>query len=618
MLKSNYHITTMSDTHGQQEQTIHSRGVIPFGEKVALPYVSYASSKLKLLISSGSSILTPTDFELTIKLPDSSLEDVAYCDHFSAARTGSYYTMVYQRRENNSRTTVWAQSKNQVDWYVQDETSSINERAVIVSHFEDQPLILFGKNSLYVAKLSSKGPIAIKRCSTEKLSGFLFAGNNLTPLVAKFDQQGIFVLVDCSYRIDNETVMLQLGSLILDRSNPRKIIWSGEAPLFAAAYKQREKLQPLGAVINGASIHVYWEFDDRQQITVIIPNPLYQRRRLERKKTDLIRRCQDNPLIEPMPGLSWEAAGTFNPGVALIEGVVHMIYRAVGSDGISRFGYAASEDGRKIDARKAEPVYTPRAAFEGGNGKPTPYYAQWQSGCGWGGCEDPKLTVLEDRVYMTYVAHNGRSEPRCAMTSIKIDDFVNHDWNWEEPQLISMPGEVNKSPCLLSEKINGKYVMFHRVFPNILIDYMDDLSFGDNKKWLQGHNMISTRPDMWDSRKLSVGAPPIKTDYGWLIIYHAVDDRDDTRYKAGAMIVDKEDLSNVLWRTKYPMINPDMWYENDWKPGIVYPSGAVVKDNRLLVYYGGGDKTVCLLETNLDEFLENLTQPVHHVCSPTV
>ena len=93
-------------------------------------------------------------------------------------------------------------------------------------------------------------------------------------------------------------------------------------------------------------------------------------------------------------------------------------------------------------------------------------------------------------------------------------------------------------------------------------DYLDDLEF-EGDSWLEGHTSIPVRPELWDSRKLSVGAPPIKTDEGWLVIYHAVDDRDDTRYKIGAMILDLKDPAKVLWRTKYPMLEPNMWYEND-------------------------------------------------------
>jgi predicted GH43/DUF377 family glycosyl hydrolase len=102
---------------------------------------------------------------------------------------------------------------------------------------------------------------------------------------------------------------------------------------------------------------------------------------------------------------------------------------------------------------------------------------------------------------------------RLALTSILLDDFLNKRWNWSKPVLISKPGIIDKSGCLLPEKIKGKYVFFHRVFPNILIDYVDDLSFGENR-YLKGQYQIKVRPNMWDSRKIGAGAPPIKTKDG--------------------------------------------------------------------------------------------------------
>ena len=94
-----------------------------------------------------------------------------------------------------------------------------------------------------------------------------------------------------------------------------------------------------------------------------------------------------------------------------------------------------------------------------------------------GGCEDPRLTRIGEQVYMTYVAYDGHSHPRVALSSIHIDDFLNKKWNWKKPVLISPPYIVDKNACILPEKINGKYVIFHRVFPNILIDFVDDLRF---------------------------------------------------------------------------------------------------------------------------------------------
>src|SRR5690606_783266 len=154
-----------------------------------------------------------------------------------------------------------------------------------------------------------------------------------------------------------------------------------------------------------------------------------------------------------------------------------------------------------------------------------------------GGCEDPRMTKIDDRFYVVYVAYDGRNGPRLAMTSIDENDFHNKKWDaWKDPVLISRPGIIDKSGTILPEKVNGKYVIFHRVFPDILVDYVDSLDEFDGKTWLKGEYKISPREDNWDSRKIGVGATPIKTDYGWLVIYNAVDDKDDSKYLMGAML----------------------------------------------------------------------------------
>ncbi|MBI2288040.1 MAG: hypothetical protein HYU83_03525, partial [Chloroflexi bacterium] len=225
----------------------------------------------------------------------------------------------------------------------------------------------------------------------------------------------------------------------------------------------------------------------------------------------------------------------------------------------------------------------------------------------WGGCEDPRLTRIDDRVFMTYVAFDGYSPPRVALTSIHIDDFLARNWQWKKPVLISPPGCVDKNACLLPEKIKSKYVIFHRIFPDILIDFVDDLDFDGTTRWLKGEFKIRPRAAYWDSRKLGAGAPPIKTKAGWLLIYQAIGESDPSRYKIGAMLLDLEDPAKVLARLEEPILEPQASYENEgWKTGVIYPCGAVVIKDRLLVYYGGADKVTCVASVKLDELLDRL------------
>jgi len=325
-------------------------------------------------------------------------------------------------------------------------------------------------------------------------------------------------------------------------------------------------------------------------------------------------RFDGNPILKPDPKHPWETKAVFNPAAIYEGGKVHILYRAIGETDVSVLGYASSSDGLHIEERLDKQVYIPREPFEGVT-MSQPCVSQTpgiyvSGGGGMGGCEDPRLTRIDDRVYITYVAYDGHSPPRVALSSINIDDFLNKKWNWKKPVLISPPYKVDKNACILPEKINGKYVIFHRIFPNILIDFVDNLEFDGKTRWLEGQYKIPIRAlgSDWDSLKVGCGPPPIKTRDGWLLIYQAVCRRDESRYKMGAMLLDLKDPTRVLARSRNPILEPIAAYENEgWKAGVVYPCGAVVINDRLFVYYGGADTVVCVASAKLNNFLEQLS-----------
>ena len=328
--------------------------------------------------------------------------------------------------------------------------------------------------------------------------------------------------------------------------------------------------------------------------------------------TPVLYRYENNPILVPIKENVWESKAVFNPAALYLDKRVHIIYRAIGDSDTSVLGYATSKNGLKIDERLNQPIYVPRETFEGAT--PIQYqeletiglYAS--GGGGYGGCEDPRLTRIGNTIYMTYVAYNGYSPPRVALTLIGVSDFLKGKWRWKKPVLISKPGVINKNACIFPEKIKGKYVIFHRVFPDILVDYVDDLEFDGKTRWLEAKDFIRPRVSFWDSRKVGAGAPPIKTKKGWLFIYQAVDDLDPLyRYKIGAMLLDLENPVKVLARCKVPILEPIADYEfNGWKSGVVYPCGAVVIKGRLFVYYGASDKVTCVATADLNQFLDNL------------
>ncbi|MFA5936254.1 MAG: glycosidase [Candidatus Paceibacterota bacterium] len=315
-----------------------------------------------------------------------------------------------------------------------------------------------------------------------------------------------------------------------------------------------------------------------------------------------LEKSPSNPIIMPRP-YSWESKATFNP-TAFIEGdKIHLIYRAIGDSDVSVLGYASSLDGHHLIERPVFPVYQQFGIFVR-SGEPINYI----SGGGWsGGCEDPRVTLLGDTVYMLYTAFDGWGSVRIAMTSIKLSDFKNKRWNWQKPVLISPPGEIHKNWVLFPEKINGKFAILHSISPEILIDYIDNLNNFDGTKFIKSIHQYHPQWRLREKGMRGVGPAPIKTKIGWLVLYHAMEKNDSSRYKLWAMILDLNSPTKILYRSKTPILEPEEYYENEgFKAGVVYSCGAIVKDENLFVYYGGADSVACLAQIKLSELLDDL------------
>ncbi|OGD68067.1 hypothetical protein A2996_02535 [Candidatus Campbellbacteria bacterium RIFCSPLOWO2_01_FULL_34_15] len=331
---------------------------------------------------------------------------------------------------------------------------------------------------------------------------------------------------------------------------------------------------------------------------------------VHKKIKHIVKKFEGNPIIAPSEKNRWESKATFNPAVLHAEGKIHLLYRAMGDSDVSVLGYTASEDGFTMTERSDEPVYfstkTHEALKKKNKGKKSPI--DYVSGGGLnGGCEDPRLTLIEDTVYLTYTAFDGWGSLRMALSSISLKDFLKKKWNWKKPIMISRPGEIHKNWVLFPEKIDGKFAVLHSINPDILIEQLDDLEFND-KEHIDGFFSTQKNKDRWDSWVRGAGPPPIKTKDGWLLIYHAMDIYNDPdKYKMGAMLLDLKNPQKIIARSKEPILEPDMHYENEgWKAGVSYCCGAVVKDDQLMIYYGGADKVSCVATADADKFVKTL------------
>ncbi len=539
------------------------------------------------------------------------------CQDFRISKVGDKYILLFKYRKEKFTSTYVATSKDLIRFQRIGRASNIKETGVIVDNYTHQGgfVMYTGENEISIA--TSNDLVSWNLDPEPVLAAHkdFFGEFPVHVAHAQVAKDGILMLY---YVFKEKSTAIQ--AVLFDKENPRKILRAYNEPIWESPQSWHEKhALPVGLLAFADSYISYWVSDTDGLFAITHPQFASLGSYQANKPAFLLNKLTSNPIIKPIVDHFWESRAVFNPGAVYAEGRVHMLYRAIGNEDVSVLGYASSEDGINFDERLDMPAYVPTASFESsspytGGGEYSPFASG--GGCS-GGCEDPRLTKLDDKIYMTYVAYNGWSEPRVALSSIDVKDFVAHNWNWQKPVLISRPGQVNKNACLLPEKINGKYVLFHRIFPHILVDYVDDLNFDGETKWLVGHDKISPRPGFWDSRKVGVGATPLDTPEGWLLIYQAVGDNDSYRYKMGAMLLDKNNPAKVLHRSVKPILEPTEWYENEgFKAGVAYPCGSAIVGNRLHVYYGGADTVTCIATAPLDDFMDHLTHDTAATLTP--
>lgn len=393
-----------------------------------------------------------------------------------------------------------------------------------------------------------------------------------------------------------------IKALLLDRDNPQLVKGYVHQPLLVPekAYEMNGQIPrvvfPSGALVKEDRLWIYYGGADSVCCAASVDYKHVMKKLVASSvKPPPFTRFENNPILEPNEKVSWAKRAVFNPAAIELDNKIHIVYRAMGDDNTSVMGYATSNDGRTINEVHPEPIYTPREDFE---------IKKKENGNS--GCEDPRLTVIDDRVYMTYTAYDGINIPQVALTSISTRHFAKGRFgHWEDPVIISPPGVEDKDSGIFPEKINGKYVVIHRISPNIIFDYVDSLDF-TGETYLRTETIISPRGYSWDAQKIGISGPPIKTEAGWLLIYHGISAHMNV-YRVGAMLLDIKDPSKIISRPDDFLIEPEKEYE---KVGIVnnvvFPCGAVVRGDELFVYYGGADRVIGGGTFNLPELLNYL------------
>jgi len=170
-----------------------------------------------------------------------------------------------------------------------------------------------------------------------------------------------------------------------------------------------------------------------------------------------------------------------------------------------------------------------------------------------------------------------------------------------------------KDAFIFPKKINDKFALVHRVLPGIQVIYFDDFKDLTDDYWREylkklGEYILLDPAYRFESRNIGGGCPPIETEEGWIFIYHAVDDmRHNKVYHAAAALLDLDDPTKVIGRLKRPLFSPaERWEKIGDVNNVVFPTGAVVKGDRLYIYYGAADKLIAAKSVSLEEILREL------------
>lgn len=321
---------------------------------------------------------------------------------------------------------------------------------------------------------------------------------------------------------------------------------------------------------------------------------------------------EGNPILKPNPANEWENFSVCNPGAWYENGVFYLLYRAAGDDKAHRIsvGLAISRDGFHFERQSDEPVLAP-----------SPH--NFDAGC----IEDPRIVKLGDTYYITYAC---RPLPpgQYWLTNAKDPIYISDD----EPDIgvtVNLTSSAlaatkdfraykklgrmtradldDRDVILFPEKVNGKYVRLSRPkewsgegypceYPAMWISYSDNLLQWDDCRFFAKGGAD------WEE-KIGGSAPPIKTEKGWFMLYHAVG--KDGLYRIGAMVLDLNNPERIIARTKEPILEPTESYEFEGLyHGCAFPTGNVVADGTLYVYYGGADHYCCVATAEFDKLLD--------------
>jgi predicted GH43/DUF377 family glycosyl hydrolase len=330
--------------------------------------------------------------------------------------------------------------------------------------------------------------------------------------------------------------------------------------------------------------------------------------------------------------LGFESEGVLNPAVIMKDNQIHIFYRAVSKGSYSSIGYCRLSAPMVVEERYDSPILIAEGSCESH------------------GIEDPRISEIDGIFYLTYTAYDGLSALGSLATSKDLKHFqkqgrivpkINYKTfarlassglplndkyeRFNAKQKISpINGKLkclwDKNLVFFPRRINGKLYFLHRIKPDIQIvsvESLEDLTKSFWQNYLLHFNehilMHSIYPH--EISYIGGGCPPIETYAGWLIIYHGVyDTADGYVYTACAALLKLDQPEKEIARLPYPLFEPELSCEKfGYVNNVCFPTGAIVIDQTLYIYYGAADEQIACASVNLPNLISAiLLNPTPH------
>lgn len=323
---------------------------------------------------------------------------------------------------------------------------------------------------------------------------------------------------------------------------------------------------------------------------------------------------------------SFESEGVLNPAVIKVDDTIHMFYRAVAKDNYSTIGHCELSSPLLVKSRKNTPILIPEFNYE------------------IQGLEDPRIVHIEGTYYLSYTAYDGVNALGALAISIdlinwkKIGIVVPQITYEEFKHFTESEGAIHdkykryndyqkshekqdrkillwdKNLTFFPRKINNKLNFLHRIKPDIQIvvavEKLEDLTIDFWQDYFShfDENIVLSPKYDHEVSYIGSGCPPIETEKGWLLIYHGVHDTvKGYVYSACAALLDLENPHKEIARLPYPLFYPEKeWELKGEVNNVCFPTGIVLENDTLYIYYGAADERIAVASLSLGELLTEL------------